>query len=69
MATRQSVEGLLRLIATEVAEGAGEVATCELRKLDTLIRNVEGDIERVRQELDELLGGDPRPTESEIRND
>ena len=55
MATRQSVEGLLRLIATEVAEGAAEAPTAELRKLDTLIRNVEGDIERVRQELDELL--------------
>ena len=58
MATRQSVETLLRLIAGEVAEGASEVATCELRRLDTLIRNVEGDIERVRQELDELLGNE-----------
>ena len=60
MATRQSVEGLLRLIATEVAEGAAEAATTELRKLDTLIRNVEGDIERVRQELDELLQSEVR---------
>jgi len=67
MATRQSVEGLLRLIATEVAEGASEATTAELRKLDTLIRNVEGDIERVRQELDELLGAEAMlPTQKEL---
>ena len=67
MATRQSVEGLLRLIATEVTEGAASVAACELRKLDTLIRNVEGDIERVRQELDELLEAEAMlPTQKEL---
>jgi hypothetical protein len=55
VATRSSIAALLRLLADEATEGAKAAPEAELRWLDVLVRNAEGDIERTRQELDELL--------------
>ena len=58
MATRQNIAALLRLLSDEATEGAKAAGEAELRWLDVLVRNAESDLERVRQELDELLRGE-----------
>ena len=58
MSSRSSIEALLRLLADEATEGARAAPDAELRWLDVLVRNAESDLERVRQELDELLAGE-----------
>ncbi len=58
MATRQNIAALLRLLSDEATEGAKAAGDAELRWLDVLVRNAESDLERTRQELDELLRGE-----------
>ena len=60
MATRQNIAALLRLLSDEATEGAKAAPDAELRWLDVLVRNAESDLERVRQELDELLRAEGR---------
>ena len=60
MATRQNIAALLRLLSDEATEGAKAAPDAELRWLDVLVRNAESDLERTRQELDELLRAEGR---------
>ena len=57
MATQQGIEGLLRVIAAEATEALGWVASGHLAEADATTRNLEDDVERLRQEMNALLAG------------
>jgi len=54
MTSRSNIVALLALITGE-ASGV-DASAKSLRELDGLVRNIEGDVERLRGELDLLLG-------------
>ena len=57
MATQQGIEGLLRVIAAEATEALGWVASGRFAEADATTRNLEDDVERLRQEMNALLAG------------
>lgn len=52
---RRNIDALLDLILTEIQAKVGRVATMPLREVDALVRDIEGDVERLRGEVDLAL--------------
>lgn len=64
MATRRGLIALLELLHAEVGEALLRAPSTQAGRLDALVRVIEDDVERLRQQLDELLrseasGDDP----------
>ena len=58
MAHRTTLVALLGLLGADASAAVAAVAGTEpLRVLDALVRDIESDVERIRQQMDELLGG------------
>lgn len=77
MAHRTNLIALLGLLASEATAARQDIAGgAPLRLVDALVRSIEDDVERTRQELDELLAAPPQaqaqekePTSYETRYD
>ena len=59
MAHRTTLAALLGLLGADASAAIAAVHNGEepLRVLDALVRDIESDVERIRQQMDELLGG------------
>jgi len=55
MPSRSNIEAILALVESEVAGARRELPALSLSALDAVVRDIEGDVERLRGELDELL--------------
>ena len=56
MAHRTTLAALLGLLGADASAAIAAAAGAEpLRVLDALVRDIESDVERIRQQMDELL--------------